>query len=168
MKTMIKPAIKIFLVFTILCGIVYPLVVTGFAQLFFPDKANGDITLLGQNFTEAGYLIGRPSEGINLSPTSEVAEKLVEERKEFFKTLDPANNEEIPKDLLSSSGSGFDPNISIEGAEYQIERIARVRNIETKEVSRLIEKYTNNRFLYIFGEPSVNVLKVNMALDDIK
>lgn len=168
MKIMIKPAIKIFLVFTILCGIVYPLVVTGFAQMIFPDKANGDITLLGQKFTDASYLIGRPSDGINLSPTSKDAEKLVEERKEFFKTLDPANNEEIPKDLLSSSGSGFDPNISIEGAEYQIERIARVRNIETKEVSRLIEKYTNNRFLYIFGEPSVNVLKVNMALDDIK
>lgn len=168
MKIMIKPAIKIFLIITILCGIVYPLVVTGFAQLFFPEKANGEITLIGQTFSEEKYLIGRPAEGLNLSPVSEEAQALVEERIDFLKNLDPTNDKEIPEDLLMSSGSGVDPNISIEAAKYQIERIARVRDISIEQVSNIIKRNTNERFLGIFGERTVNVLKVNMSLDDIK
>lgn len=168
MKIMIKTALKIFLVFTVLCGIVYPLVVTGFAQLFFPDKANGDITLIGQNFTEAKYLVGRPTEGINLSSSSEETQKLINDRIVFLETLDPTNKADIPKDLLMSSGSGFDPNISVEAVKYQIKRIERVRGIEDGQVSNIIKKYTNKKFLGIFGENTVNVLKVNMALDELK
>lgn len=168
MKKMIKTSLKIFLVFTVLCGIVYPLVVTGFAQLFFPDKANGDISLIGQNFTEAKYLVGRSTEGINLSSSGEETQNLINDRIVFFKTLDPTNKEDIPNDLLMSSGSGVDPNISIEAAKYQIKRIARVRGIEVGQVSNIIKKYTNKKFLGIFGETTVNVLKVNMALDELK
>lgn len=168
MKIMIKPAIKIFLIITILCGIVYPLVVTGFAQLFFPEKANGEITLIGQNFTDVRYLIGRPTEGINLSPVSKEAQALVNDRRDFLENLDPTNDKEIPKDLLMSSGSGVDPNISVKAAEYQIERIARGRDLSKEQVTNIINKNINERFLGIFGERTVNVLKVNISLDELK
>jgi K+-transporting ATPase ATPase C chain len=178
----LRPAFISFLSLTILCGVIYTGVVTGIAQLFFPDQANGSMLritladgtikeygseLLGQEFTDAKYLIGRPMGTTNLSPTSGEAKVKVQERIDFLKSLDPENTADIPSDLVTASGSGVDPNISPEAAKYQVARIARVRNISEAEVRSIIEKYTTGSLLGFWGEPAVNVLKVNLALDKI-
>ncbi len=176
----VRPAIVCILIFTVLCGLLYTGLITGIGQLIFPDQANGSIItvtrkdgtelklgseLIAQQFTEPEYLIGRPMGTSNLSATSEELRKLVEERIKWWKDLDPDNKKEIPADLIYGSGSGVDPNISPEAAQYQVERIAIVRGIDEKVVRDLIQKYTTERYLGIFGEPTVNVLKVNLALD---
>lgn len=168
MSKIIRQAMGLFLLFTILCGLAYPTVVTGFAQGFFPGTANGDASLLGQTFTAPEYLIGRPTEGLNLSPLSPEAQALRKAREDFLRSLDSGNDAEIPGDLLSGSGSGADPNISVEAAAYQVSRIARARGVNEAEVRAIISRYTTGRFLGIFGEPAVNVLKVNLALDEMK
>jgi K+-transporting ATPase ATPase C chain len=167
---------------TILCGIIYPGVVTGVAQAVFPDKANGSIitvtlkdgrkkdfgsALIAQEFTEPEYLIGRPMGTTNLSPVGEKQEKLVQDRIDWWHSIDPDNKADIPMDLVTASGSGVDPNISPEGAEYQVRRIAKERNMSEDAVRAIIEKYTTGRFLGFWGEPAVNVLKVNLALDGL-
>ena len=190
----ISKAFKFILVFMIICGLIYPVFITGASQLLFKDKANGSIievngkkygsVLLAQEFTGDEYLWGRvmnldtstftdengevlmyatPS---NLSPASEEYEKLVSERIEKIKASNPDKKDEpIPVDLVTSSGSGLDPHISVAAAEYQVERIAKARNISTDEVEQIIEKYTKGRALGVFGEETVNVLQVNLALD---
>lgn len=193
MKLLGKSA-KFLLIFTIICGMVFPLFITGISQIFFKDKSNGSIIeingtkygseLLAQEFTSDKYLWGRVmnldtstfknengevllySTPSNLSPASDEYKKLVEERVEKIRKANPEKGDEpIPVDLVTASGSGFDPHISVAAAEYQVDRIARERNMSKDEVESIIDKYTNKRFLGVFGEETVNVLQVNLALD---
>lgn len=189
-------AFRFLLVFTIICGLIYPVFITGASQLLFKEKANGSIievngekygsVLLAQEFTGDEYLWGRVmkvdtstftnedgevlmySAPSNLSPASEDYEKIISERVEKIKASNPDKKDEpIPVDLVTGSGSGLDPHISVAAAEYQIDRIAKARNMSTDEVEKIIEKYTKGRTLGVFGEETVNVLEVNLALDKI-
>ena len=196
LKTVLPRAAIIFLIFTLLCGVVYTAVVTGVAQLVFPNKANGSIievdgkkygcALLGQQYTDDGHMWGRimnidvstykdengktlmyaaPS---NLSPASEEYAALVRERVEKLRKANPDMDETaIPVDLVTCSGSGLDPHISPAAAEYQVARIAKANDMTEDEVREIIKKCTDGRFLGIFGEETVNVLKVNLMLDGI-
>ncbi|MEC6747722.1 potassium-transporting ATPase subunit C [Marinilactibacillus sp. XAAS-LB27] len=178
---LLRTAITLFLFFTVVCGVLYTGVVTGIAQLVFPSQANGSVIQttnasneevavgskwIAQTFTDPAYMIGRPDWDRNLSPTSEVLKTLVQERVEWFEELDPDNPEPIPNDLLSASGSGVDPNISPEAAAYQVNRIAKERNLSKEVVQAVIKQQTTGRSLGIWGEPTVNVLGVNLALDE--
>lgn len=192
----IRKSILAVLVFTILCGIIYPVSTTVLAQVLFKEEANGSIIevngkkygseLLGQQFTDNKYLWGRImninvemfkdsngnplmySSPSNLSPASEEYEALVKERVERIRKANPTVKEEaIPVDLVTCSGSGLDPHISVAAAQYQVERIAKARNLDTQEVKKIIDKYTKGRMFGIFGEEVVNVLEVNLALDGI-
>lgn len=196
LKSTLPKALTIFLIFTFVCGILYTGVVTGVAQLFFPEKANGSIIevdgkkygceLLGQQYTDDAHMWGRimnidvstykdesghtlmyaaPS---NLSPASEEYEALVAERVEKLRAANPDMDETaIPVDLVTCSGSGLDPHISPAAAEYQVARIAKANDVTEDEVRAIIEKCTDGRFLGLFGEETVNVLKVNLMLDGI-
>ncbi len=182
MKSILKPAFVCFGVMTILCGVLYTAAVTGIAQLVFPNQANGSIItvtlndgskkeygseLIAQEFTKPDYLIGRPMGTTNLSAVSEEQEKLVQARIDWWHSIDPNNKTEIPMDLVTASGSGVDPNISPEAAEYQVARIAIERNMSEEDIKKIIAEYTTGRFLGFWGEPAVNVLKVNLALDGL-
>lgn len=171
-----------FLVMTILCGVLYTAAVTGIAQLIFPGQADGSMitvtlkdgtqkeygsALIAQEFTRPDYLIGRPMGTTNLSPVSDEQNALVQERIDWLHSLDSDNTADIPMDLVTASGSGVDPNITPEAAEYQVARLARERGMSENEVRTIIEKYTTGRFLGFWGEPAVNVLKVNLALDGL-
>lgn len=189
-------AFILMVIMTVVCGILYPLLITGIAQVFFKDKANGSIVkvngvsygseLLGQQFTGNEYLWGRimnvdtetftdrdgnpvmfayPS---NLTPADDKYAAIIEERVAKIKQANPdADTDKIPVDLVTCSGSGMDPDISVAAANYQVERIAKNRNMTIEEVQAVIDQYTTGRFLGIFGEKTVNVLKVNLALDEI-
>lgn len=192
----IGKAFKFILVFTIICGLIYPTFITGISQILFKDKANGSIieidgkvygsTLLAQEFTGNEYMWGRVmnldtttyknedgeilmySTPSNLSPASDDYEKIIKERINKIKEANPDKKDEaIPVDLVTASGSGLDPHISLEAAEYQVDRIAKSRNISNEEVEDIIKKYTKGRAFGIFGEETVNVLEVNLALDGI-
>jgi K+-transporting ATPase ATPase C chain len=167
---------------TILCGVIYTGVVTGIAQAVFSNKANGSIVtvtlkdgtkkdfgsaLIAQEFTKPEYLIGRPMGTTNLSPVSEEQKELVQQRIDWWHSLDPENKADIPIVLVTASGSGVDPNITPEAAEYQVARIARVRSISEDDVRDIIKENTTGSFLGFWGEPAVNVLKVNLALDGL-
>lgn len=185
MKSVLKalrPAVVCLLVFTVLCGILYTCAVTGIAQLFFYNKANGSIItvtlkdgtkkeigseLIAQEFTKPEYIIGRPSGTSNLSPVGDEQQKLIEERINWWHEFDPDNKADIPIDLITASGSGVDPNISPEAAEYQVARVAKARNIGEDAVRDIIKTYTSGRLLGFWGECAVNVLKVNLALDEL-
>lgn len=178
----LRPVLLGFLMMTILCGAVYPAIVTAVAQTAFSGQANGSIVtvtlkdgtkksygseLIYQAFTKPQYLIGRPAGASNLSPTSQKQKKLVQERISWWHEFDPDNKADIPEDLVTASGSGVDPDISTAAAEYQVSRIARVRGISEDVVREVIRKYTTGRVLGFWGEPGVNVLKVNLALDGL-
>lgn len=178
----LKPALTLFGALTLICGIAYPMLVTGIAQFGFPRQANGSVItislkdsgtasygseLIAQQFTRPKYLIGRLMGTTNLSPVSGTQEERVAERIAWWKALDPTNTDDIPMELVTASGSGVDPNISPEAAEYQAARIAQSRGLTQDEVRAIIQKYTTGRFLSLFGEPTVNVLKVNLALDGL-
>ena len=178
----LKPAFLCFVMMTILCGVIYPGIVISIAQAVFPNQANGSIititlkdgtkkdygsALIAQEFTKSEYIIGRPVGVTNLSPVSEEQEKLVQQRIVWWHSFDPKNNADIPMDLVTASGSGVDPNISLEAAEYQVARIARERDISEDAVREIINKYTRRRLLDFWGEPAVNVLKVNLTLDGL-
>ena len=185
MKTFIKqlrPAFLILLTMVVLCGVIYTAAITGIAQLIFPHQANGSVitvtlkdgtkksygsALIAQEFTKPEYFISRPMTVSNLSPTSDEQAKLVQERIDWWHSFDPDNKANIPADLVTASGSGVDPNISPAGAEYQVARIAKARNMSEDAVRNLVKKYTSGRFLGFIGEPAVNVLKVNLALDGL-
>lgn len=186
----------IILIFIIICGIIYPIFVTGISQILFKNKVNGSIIevngkkygseLIGQQFTEDKYLWGRvmiidtgtfkdkygndlmyafPS---NLSPGSDEYEKSIKDRINKIKESNGnKDNESIPVDLVTVSGSGIDPHISVKAANYQVARIAKERNMSESDVIEIIDKYTTGRFLGIFGEERVNVLMVNLALEGI-
>lgn len=178
----LRPVLIGFLSLTLLCGVVYPGIVTAVAQGFFPSQANGSIItvtlkdgtkksygseLIAQEFTKPEYLIGRPSGTSNLSPVSGEQEKLVQKRIAWWRQFDPDNTADIPMDLVTASGSGVDPNISPAAADYQVARIAKARKISEDAVREIIGKYTTGKFLGIWGEEAVNVLKVNLALDGL-
>jgi len=180
MVSKLRPVLVSFLVLTLICGVVYPVIVTSIAQIAFPNQANGSIitvtqkngttidvgsALIGQTFTKPQYLIGRPQGTSQLSPVSEAQKAQVLERVAWWQALDPENSGAIPSDLVTASASGVDPNISPEAAEYQVDRIARVRNISAEAVREIIDRYTTGKLLGLWGEDAVNVLKVNLALD---
>jgi K+-transporting ATPase ATPase A chain len=184
-----KPAIIVFLLITLITGIVYPLVITGIAQVIFPVQANGNLiehngkvvgsSLIGQPFTDPQYFWGRISAtspfpdnsalstGSNIGPTNPALLSEVQARVDALHAADPGNNQPIPVDLVTSSGSGLDPDISVAAANYQVSRIARVRNLSESEVSALVVQQTENQQFGLLGEPRVNVLQLNLALDDL-
>lgn len=195
-KTVLPRAALIFLIFTLLCGVVYTVLVTGIAQLVFPKQANGSIIevdgkkygseLLGQQYTDENHMWGRimnidtstftdksgnklmyawPS---NLSPASDEYAALVKERVDMIQEANPdMKKEAIPVDLVTCSGSGLDPDISRAAAEYQVSRIAKNKSMTENEIQSIIDKCSNHRLLGVFGEETVNVLKVNLMLDGI-
>lgn len=174
-------------IFVLLTGVIYPLAVTGIAQLILSSQANGSIiqrdganvgsVLLGQHFSHPGYFWGRPSStspyeynasassGSNLGPSNPSLKSSVEIRIAALRAADPANRETVPIDLVTSSGSGLDPHISVAAANYQVHRVAANRNISEDEVYRLVSACTEGRQFGILGEPRVNVLMLNLALD---
>ena len=186
MKTFIRQfraAVICLLVMAVICGVIYTGIITGIAQLVFPHQANGSIItvmledaalkkdygseLIAQDFTKPQYLISRPMMVSNLSPVSEGQKELVQQRIDWWHSFDPDNKAAIPMDLITASGSGADPYISPAAAEYQVSRIAKVRNMSEGSVRAVISKYTTGRFLGFIGEPVVNVLQVNLALDGL-
>lgn len=185
-KAALMPGFKMLMVMTVICGFAYTLLVTGIAQLFFPEEANGSIVtvalaeggekqigskLIGQGFTEPKYLLGRPNTGASasqLSPVSSEQKELVLERIANLEKIDPMNKAEIPMELVTASGSGVDPEISLATALYQVDRIANERGISEKEVEKVIKNNTIGTIFGKIGEPRVNVLGVNMQLDGLK
>src|SRR5215467_2683645 len=184
----IYPAVLMTLVLTILLGLIYPLAVTGLANLFFREKAQGSLIekngkiigsrLIGQAFTGPGYFHSRPSAagtgydatasgGTNLGPTSQ---KLFDENIKTAADSAHAENpdSQIPIDLVTSSASGLDPHISPAAAEFQVPRVARERGMSQDEVRGLVRAHTEGRQFFILGEPRVNVLELNLALDDLR
>jgi len=190
LRTQIRPAVIGLIVFTLITGVIYPGVVTGIAQIIFPRQANGSIiifggqargsVLIGQLFDDPRYFWGRPSAtsplpynaaastGSNLGPSNPALIDAVRSRIAALKAADPGNNLLIPVDLVTSSGSGLDPQISPAAAYYQVPRIARARGLSEQSIRQLVDKYTQGRWLGILGEPSVNVLELNLALDRIQ
>ena len=188
-RKQIKPAIVIFLLLTLVTGIVYPLFVTGIAQVIFPVQANGNLiehngkvagsALVGQPFSSPEYFWGRPSatspfpynagasSGSNLGPNNPALIDAVKARVDALHAADPGNTQAIPVDLVTASASGLDPDISIAAAEYQVPRIARERNLSEQDVHALVGQQIEPRQFGIFGEPRVNVLSLNLALDDL-
>jgi potassium-transporting ATPase KdpC subunit len=187
MNSIIRPAIVLFLVMTVLTGIVYPFAVTGLAQLFFHDQAEGSVLMadghavgsriIGQSFSAPKYFWSRPSAtapqpynaiasgGSNLGPLNPALTDAVKSRIDALKAADPTNPLPIPVDLVTASASGLDPDISIAAARYQAARIARIRGIETEAVRSLIDAHARGRLFGLIGEPRVNVLELNLALD---
>ena len=194
----IRPAIVMMVLFTVLTGLAYPLAMTGIAQVVFPRQANGSLIekdgkvigseLIGQNFTDAKYFHGRPSAttdtdpndstktvpapynagnsgGSNAGPTSK---SLIERVQGDVDTLKKENGGSIPVDLVTTSASGLDPNITPAAAEFQVARVAKARNLPEERVRALVADATEDRFLGILGEKRVNVLKLNLALDAAK
>ncbi len=195
-SNMIKKSIIALIIFTIICGAIYTLLITAFAQLVFPTKSNGSIIkvdgkkygaeLLAQQFTDEKYMWGRVmilnletfkdesgkhlmyAKPSNISPASEEYEKIVSERVKKIKSSNKdMGDTPIPVDLVTVSGSGLDPHISESAANYQIKRISKENNISEKEVKDMINKCSKGKFLGIFGEKTVNVLKFNLMLEDI-
>lgn len=186
----IKTAFLILIIFTLLTGVVYPFVVTGLAQFFFPLRANGSLIkhggkiigsiLIGQSFTDPRYFFSRPSatspypynaassSGSNLGPSNPNFLAQVEARVKNLKKVDPQNNLLIPVDLVTASGSGLDPEISPDAAYYQVLRIAKARQIPVVVIQTLIRDHIKDRSFYLLGEPRVNVLRLNLALDRLK
>ena len=188
-REQLKPAVIIFVMLTIITGIIYPLLVTGIAQGIFPEKANGSLiyrngkpvgsALIGQQFSDPRYFWGRPSatatvpynatasSGSNYGPMNPAYLEAVQSRITALVVADPGNRNPIPVDLTTASGSGLDPDISPAGAEYQIPRVARLRGFSEGTVRDIVHRHTSGRFLSILGEPVVHVLEVNLALDEM-
>lgn len=188
MKSQLRPALISVLLLTILTGILYPAVVTAIAKGFFPRQADGSLIvmtdgrmvgseLIGQPFTDLRYFWSRPSatspvpynatssSGSNLGPTNPVLAETVRQRIAALQDSDSSTDAPIPVDLVTASGSGLDPHISIAAADYQITRIARARHIPVAAVEQLVREDTEGRTFGVLGEPRVNVLKLNLALD---
>lgn len=187
MLSQIRPALVSLALFTVLTGIAYPLVVTGIAQAAFPRQANGGIVVrdgknvgsafIGQPFSGPNYFWGRPSAtgpqpyngaastGTNQGPTNPALIEAVQGRVKALRDADPQNSAPIPVDLVTASASGLDPHISPAAAEYQVGRVARARRLDESVVRGLVAAHTEGRQLGILGEPRVNVLELNLALD---
>lgn len=175
--------------FTLLTGVIYPLLVTAVAQIIFPFQANGSLVeqegvilgseLIGQPFDDPAYFWGRPSltqpypynaaasAGSTLAPSNPALTERVSARIAALETADPTNTRPIPVDLVTASASGLDPHISLAAAEYQVERVAEERGLDTAVVRQLVSEYTEGRTIGLLGEPRVNVLRLNLALDTL-
>jgi K+-transporting ATPase ATPase C chain len=187
MLRMTRTALMFLLLFTILTGFIYPMAVTGIAHVIFPFQANGSIVtkngtpvgsaLLGQKFSDSGYFQGRPSatspypyngassSGSNLGPDNPDLLEVVRSRIQALPAADPGNQARVPVDLVTSSGSGIDPDISPAAAEYQAGRVAKERGLDVSAVRALIAHHARGRWLGLLGEPAINVLELNLALD---
>jgi K+-transporting ATPase ATPase C chain len=188
MGAQIRPAIVSLILLSVVTGLAYPAIVTVIAQVVFPHQANGSLivkdgkavgsALIGQPFDDPQYFWGRPSatspfaynagasSGSNLGPTNPALTKAVQERVETLRAADPGNTAAVPVDLVTASGSGLDPHISPAAALYQSGRVARARKLDEGAVRRLIAQHTEGRQLGLLGEPRVNVLVLNLALDN--
>lgn len=187
MNTLIRPALVLFAVLSVLTGLAYPVAVTGIGQLAFPWQANGSLVLrdgksigsalIGQNFGDPRYVWGRPSAtgptpynasasgGSNLGPLNPALVEAVRGRIQALRAADPGNTAPVPVDLVTASGSGLDPHVSVAAAQFQAARVARARKLPLAQVQQLIEAHTEGRLFGFLGEPRVNVLRLNLALD---
>ena len=181
-----RPALVLFLVLTLLTGVAYPLVVTGAAQTLFPEQARGSLilqggkavgsALIGQNFSDVRNFWGRPSAtapmpynagnsgGSNLGPLNPALTDAVSSRIAALRAADPGNSAPVPVDLVTASASGLDPHISPAAARYQVARVARARGLAADKVQALVDQHTEKPLFGLLGEPRVNVLKLNLAL----
>jgi potassium-transporting ATPase KdpC subunit len=194
MRPILRPMIVVFAALTLVTGVAYPLLVTGLTQLAFPAQANGSLIdrngqavgsrLIGQSFDDPGYFWGRPSatlprpytafdpetrtgsSGSNLGPLNPALLEAVQARVRALRAADPANASPIPVDLVTASASGLDPHISVAAALYQVARVARVRGVAEDSIRALVEQHIEGRQLGLLGEPRVNVLLLNLALDE--
>ena len=189
-RQQIKPALLSFVILSIITGILYPLCVTGVARVFFSDKAAGSLiyrdgkpvgsVLIGQPFDDPKYFWGRlsatspgpcnaaSSSGSNVGPLNPALVDAVNKRIAALRSVDPGNQEPIPVDLVTASASGLDPHISLAAAHYQAGRVARVRGLTGDEVKTIIKAHSTDRLFGVLGEPVVNVLELNLALDAYK
>ncbi|MBE3597629.1 MAG: potassium-transporting ATPase subunit KdpC [Limnochordaceae bacterium] len=189
MKEQVRGAAVLLVALTVLLGVVYPLAMTGIAQVVFPWQANGSLirhdgkvvgsALIGQAFSDPKYFWSRPSatsplpynagasSGSNLGPLNPKLRAAVEERLRALAEADPSAAGPVPADLVTASGSGLDPHISPAAAAYQVPRVARARRLSQQQVRELVARYTEGRQWGILGEPRVNVLKLNLALDEL-
>jgi potassium-transporting ATPase KdpC subunit len=190
MSSQIRPAVVLLALFTVLTGVFYPALVSLVANVFMPPQAtgslirgsNGDVIgseLIGQPFDEPRYFWSRPSatgpspynaaasSGSNLGPTNPALASAVNERVAALRAVDPDNHAPVPTDLVTASASGLDPDITPEAAFYQVPRVARVRGVPEARVRRLVEEHIDPRVLGVLGEPHVNVLRLNLALDQL-
>ena len=187
MKTLIRPALSLFVLLTVITGIAYPLAVTGVAKAVFPAQAAGSLilkdgkpvgsSLIGQNFSDPKYFWGRPSatspmpyngagsSGSNQGPLNPALVDAVKGRVEALKAADPGNTSPVPVDLVTASASGLDPHISVAAAQYQAARVGRVRGIAPELPTALIARHTEGRLFGLLGEARVNVLELNLELD---
>ena len=187
MKTQIRPALTIFALLTIITGVIYPLFVTGMSQVLFSDQSNGSLIivdgepvgseLIGQQFDDPKYFWGRlsaagynaaASSGSNYGPLNPALMDMVQARIDALKAADPDNTLPIPVDLVTASASGLDPHISVAAALYQVSRVAAARGLSEADVQSLVDEYTEDRQFGFLGEPRVNVLLLNLALDEIQ
>ncbi|HSD85100.1 MAG TPA: potassium-transporting ATPase subunit KdpC [Anaerolineae bacterium] len=196
MRAQLKPAIIVLALLTLITGVIYPLMVTVIAQVAFPAQANGSLimedgrpigsSLIGQQFDDPKYFWGRlsatgtfpynsfnaenltASSGSNYGPLNPALMEMVQGRIDALKAADPANTQPIPVDLVTSSGSGLDPHLSPAATEYQVARVARARGLDEAVVRQLVAQHTQGRDLGVLGEPRVNVLELNLALDAIQ
>ena len=195
MVSQLRPAFLMLLVLTVITGLIYPLVVTGIAQVIFPHQANGSLIVvngktygsewIGQQFDDPKYFWGRlsatgdfpynafnaetltGSSGSNYGPLNPALKNAVQARIDALKAADPGNAAPIPVDLVTASGSGLDPHISIAAAQYQVHRVAQARGLSDEAVNTLVNQYTRGRQFGFLGEPTVNVLELNLALDGL-
>ena len=187
MGKLLRQSIVMLLLMTVITGIASPLLATGLAQVMFPGQANGSLierngkpvgsALIGQSFTDAKYFWGRPSatspnpnnaassSGSNTGPTNPALIDAIKQRIDALHAVDPGNKAPVPVDLITASGSGLDPEISPAAAQYQLARVAQARKLSVSQVQALVDQSTSGRTLGILGEPRVNVLKLNLALD---
>jgi K+-transporting ATPase ATPase C chain len=187
MKTQLRPAITLLALFTLLTGVIYPILVTGIAQMAFPYQANGSLIekdgvvigseLIGQQFDDPIYFWGRPSaagynaaasSGSNYGAMNPALLDSVQAHIDALKAADPDNTLPIPVDLVTASGSGLDPHISVASALYQVHRVASARGLDEADVVALVDQYTEGRQFGFLGEPRVNVLLLNLALDGLQ
>lgn len=189
-NALLRPALTLLVLLTVVTGIAYPLVVTGLAKVMFPHQADGSLIiadgkpvgsqLIGQPFSDPRYFWGRPSAtspqpyddlssgGSNLGPLDPALTDAVKARIAALRAADPANHAPIPVDLVTASASGLDPDISAAAAYYQADRIARIRHLRPDRLRALIAGHATGRLLGVIGEPRVNVLELNRALDNLR
>jgi potassium-transporting ATPase KdpC subunit len=189
LKSSIRPALVVFSLLSVLTGLLYPLVITGLGSAIFADRAAGSLitrdgkvigsSLIGQSFTGPQYFWGRPSAsggrpynplasgGSNQGPLNPALLDAAKSRIESLRAADPANQGPVPVDLVAASGSGLDPHISVAAAQYQAARVAQARSLPVDRIRGLITEHAEGRWLGLFGEPQVNVLTLNLALDEL-
>ena len=190
MKNTLRPALVLFFILTLITGVAYPLLVTGVAQTLFPAQASGSMILrdgktvgselIGQNFTDPKHFWGRPSatspmpynamasSGSNQGPSNPALLEAVKSRVEALRAVDPGNTKSVPVDLITASASGLDPHISPAAATYQASRVAKARGLAVDKVQALVDVQIETPLFGILGEPRINVLKLNLALDKLR